>query len=212
MAFIEIKNYSKEIKSTMILNNISLELECGKVYGFHGRNGCGKSMLFKAICGLIHASEGDIIIDSKKLHEDIEIPESIGALIENPGFFPQLNGYENLMLLANINKRVSKEVVIELLEQVHLNNKKKYKQYSLGMKQRLGIIQAFMENPDILILDEPMNALDEEHITLVKEMILEKKAQQKCILLASHNKEDLEMLCDVIYHMEDGCIKGVMEV
>lgn len=210
MAYIEIKDYTKIIKDAKILDHVSLSLEKGKIYGFYGRNGCGKSMIFKAICGLIYPTSGEISINDKILFKDMDIPESIGALIDNPGFFPQLSGYENLKLLADINHLISKETILNYLEILHLNNKKKYKHYSLGMKQRLNFIQAVMENPDIIILDEVMNALDEEHVNLVKEIVLKKKLENRCILLASHSKEDLDYLCDEIFHMEEGVIKERM--
>ena len=208
MAYIEIRNYSKQIKNNKVLDDISIDFEKGKVYGFNGRNGCGKSMLFKAICGLVYSKEGSIKIDGKVLFEDMDIPQSVGALIENPGFFPHLTGFENLKLLADINSQIGKEQIQTYLNHFHLDTNKKYKQYSLGMKQRLGIIQALMENPELIILDEPMNGLDDEHIDIVKDTILELRNKNKCILLASHSKEDLIYLCDEIYHMDKGKIKG----
>lgn len=212
MSYLEIKNYSKTIKGNDVLKNINLELELGHVYSFHGRNGCGKSMLFKAICGFIYPTDGEILIDGKKLLRDMDVPESIGALIENPGFVLNLTGYENLKLLADINHKITDETINVFLDLMHLNNHKVYKQYSLGMKQRLAIAQALMENPKLIILDEPMNALDQEHVEIVKELILQKRNAGALILLASHNKDDLKDLSDFIYEMENGEIKGLIQL
>lgn len=212
MSYLEIKNYSKTIKGNEVLKNINLELESGHVYSFYGRNGCGKSMLFKAICGFIYPTQGEIIIDGKKLHQDMDVPQSVGALIENSGFIHHLTGFENLKLLADINHQIGDEVITSFLDLLHLNNDKLYKQYSLGMKQRLAIAQAMMENPTLIILDEPMNALDQEHVEIVKELILQKRNAGALILLASHNKEDLKDLSDTIYEMENGEIKGLIKL
>lgn len=212
MSYLEIKNYSKTIKGNEVLKNINLTLDSGYVYSFYGRNGCGKSMLFKAICGFIYPTKGMIIIDGKQLHKDMDVPKNVGALIENAGFIPHLTGYENLKLLADINHKISDDIIYDYLNLMHLNNHKVYKQYSLGMKQRLAIAQAMMENPKLIILDEPMNALDQEHVDIVKELILQKKNAGDLILLASHNKDDLKDLSDFIYEMENGEIKGLIQL
>ena len=159
-AYIKIKNISKKINKN-------------KIYGFRGINGSGKTMLFRAICGLISLSSGEIIIDGKKLHDEISFPQSVGALIENPGFLPNYSGKENLKFIANINEIIKNEDIDKVLTLVGLDHKdnRKFKEYSLGMKQKLGIAQALMENPDLIILDEPTNALDEESVKNILNII-----------------------------------------
>lgn len=205
---IEILNYTKVIKNNTILNNINLKLEKGKCYGFIGRNGSGKSMLFKAICGLIKASSGEIIIDGKTLSKDIDFPENVGALIEYPGFLNHLSGFKNLKYLAEIQNKISDKDIIDVIKLVGLdpNDRKSIKKYSLGMKQRLGIAQAIMENPEIIILDEPMNGIDKQGVKLVREIIEVLKKSGKTIILASHNSEDIKILCDEIFEMDNGNI------
>lgn len=210
MKQIHVNNFSKKINGNYVLKNVNLTVTEGKVYGFYGRNGSGKTMLFRAISGLIYADEGSISIGNLVLHKDMQIPENIGVLIENPGFFPYLSALDNLNLLANIRKKIGKKEIFDVLNLVGLDatSHKKFKAFSLGMKQKLGIAQAIMENPDILILDEPTNGLDEEGIETIRSIIKKNKEANKIILLASHNKEDLTILCDEIYKMENGEIKG----
>ncbi len=205
MTKIIIHEYTKRIKEKIILENINLELYSGKVYGFKGINGCGKTMLLRAISGLIYPSEGSIEIDGEILGKDISFPRSIGILIENPSFLPNATGLENLKLLASIQNKVKEEDLIQVLEKVGLDplDKRTYRKYSLGMKQKLGIAAAFAENPSIVLLDEPFNALDEKSVELVKGLIRERK-QRSLIIMTSHDSESLEEMSDEMIYMEDG--------
>ncbi len=206
--YLKVENLSKEIKNTRILNNINLNLNKGKIYGFRGKNGSGKTMLFRALCGLIKPTEGRVEIDGQVLGENISFPESVGVVIEYPGFLPNLSGYENLKLISEINNKVGAKEIKEIISAVGLDpeDKKKFKKYSLGMKQRLGIAQALMENPELIILDEPTNALDSDAVLLIKELLVNMKNNNKLILLASHDKEELEVLSDEIFYIENGSI------
>lgn len=210
MTKIVVDHISKEIKGNLVLNDITITFMEGNVYGLYGRNGSGKTMLFRSIAGLIKSNSGSIYIDDKKLEPCVEVPENLGILIENPGFYPNLTGYENLELLASINNKITKEDILEVLKYVGLYQamNKKYKEYSLGMKQRLGIAQAIMEHPKILILDEPTNGLDEDGIEMLRNVVLDLKKQGVLIILASHNKDDLRILCDKIYKIEHGSLTG----
>ena len=211
MTDIKIENVSKKIKSNMILKNIDMELTSGHIYGFRGKNGCGKTMLMRCICGLIIPTEGKIIINGKELHKDIKIPESIGALIENPAFLPQYTGFKNLKMLASLKGQISDEEVKLAINRAGLDpdDKRTYKKYSLGMKQKLGIANAIMGEPDIIVLDEPINALDEISVENVKKVFLELKEKGKLIIAACHDREELEYLCDIIYELKDGEIAGM---
>lgn len=206
--YIKIKNLSKKIKKNVVLDHINLELDKGKIYGFRGINGSGKTMLFRAICGLITPTEGEIIIDNKKLHKDVSFPESIGVLIESPGFLPNYSGKQNLKLLADIKDIVTSEDIDKIITLVGLDPKdsRKYKQYSLGMKQKLGIAQALMEDPDLILLDEPTNALDEDSVRNILDIIKKEKRKGKTILIASHDKSSLEEISDYIFKIENGRI------
>lgn len=206
--YLMVENLSKEIKNTIVLNNINLKLNKGKIYGFRGKNGSGKTMLFRALCGLIKPTEGKVIIDGQVLGQDISFPESVGVIIEYPGFLPNLSGYENLKLIAEINNKVGEKEIKEIISAVGLDpeDKKKFKKYSLGMKQRLGIAQALMENPELIILDEPTNALDSDAVLSIKKLLLNMKNNNKLILISSHDKEELELLSDEIFYIENGSI------
>ncbi len=206
--YLKVENLSKEIKNARILNNINLNLNKGKIYGFRGKNGSGKTMLFRALCGLIKPTEGRVEIDGQVLGENISFPESVGVVIEYPGFLPNLSGYENLKLISEISNKVGAKEIKEIISAVGLDpeDKKKFKKYSLGMKQRLGIAQALMENPELIILDEPTNALDSDAVLLIKELLINMKNNNKLILLASHDKEELEVLSDEIFYIENGSI------
>ena len=209
-SYIEIKNYTKSIKGNLVLNNINLKLDRGIIYGFKGKNGSGKTMLFRAISGLIKSTSGSVIVDGKVIGEDIAFPQNLGILIEQPGFLPYFTGYENLKFLADIKRNIGDEEINNSLKTVGLNpnDKRKFKKYSLGMKQRLGIAQAIMEDPDILILDEPTNALDADGVILVHNILRRLKEKNKIILIANHGKDELESICDEIYTIEDGSIIG----
>ena len=208
--YLEIKNICKTIGNAEILKHINLEMERGKIYGLRGKNGSGKTMLMRTICGLILPTEGEIVIDGETLGKDISFPRSIGALIENPGFIADYSGMKNLEVLASIQNHIKKEDIAVCMEELGLdpNDKKKFKKYSLGMKQKLGIIAAVMENPDLIILDEPLNALDEKTVNTVKEILLRHKARGALIIISCHDREELEFLSDEIFCIEAGEITG----
>jgi ABC-2 type transport system ATP-binding protein len=206
---IKLTDVSKTIKGTKVLDNINLELTSGKVYGLKGKNGSGKTMLMRAICGLIR-TDGSIEIDGKILGKDMSFPESIGVLIENPAFISNYTGFKNLKVLASIQNRIGDEDIRKALRQVQLDpdDKRTYRKYSLGMKQKLGIAAAFMENPDIIILDEPINALDEAAAKQVHEILDEQKNRGALIIIACHDKEELEMLSDEIIEISEGTVNS----
>lgn len=212
MSYIEIRNVNKKIKGIQVLENIDLSLEKGKIYGFIGRNGSGKTMLFRAICGLINIDEGQIRINDKELHKDVSFPESVGVIIENPGFWGEYTAFENLEILSRIKKIIKHEDIISALDRVGLKEKKdlKFKKFSLGMKQKLAIAQAIMEKPDLLILDEPTNGLDEESCTMVRKLLVEEKDRGATILIASHNKEDIDYLADKKFKIDNGRLKEIV--
>lgn len=205
---IVITNLTKKIKGATVLEDINLEFTGGKVYGLSGKNGCGKTMLMRSICGLIRPTNGEIEINGKILWKDISFPESVGALIENPAFLGGYTGFKNLRILADIKGGTSDEQIRDAIEKLGLDpdDKRKYRKYSLGMKQKLGITCAIMESPDVVILDEPINAIDEKGVQLVEEVLNELKEQGKIIIIACHDKEELELLSDEIFYMEEGRI------
>lgn len=209
MPVVEIKHYTKKLNEKIILTNINLCLDAGKIYGFYGQNGSGKSMLFRAIAGLILPTEGTVEVYGKKIGEEISFPESLGLIIESVGFWPYYTGFENLKLLASIQRLVSDDAIKQTITRVGLNpdDKRTYSKYSLGMKQRLGIAQAIMEKPNLILLDEPTNALDESGIKQVRTIIQEEANRGACILIASHNKEDLTLLCHRFFLMNDGSLR-----
>ncbi len=202
-----ISGISKTIKSTEILRNIDLKLQGGKIYGLYGSNGTGKTMLLRAIAGLIHIDSGSIVINGKQLHKDSDFPESIGVVIENPEFWDGYTGFENLKMLASIKKKIKDQAIKDTLERVGLDpsDKKTVKKYSLGMKQKLGIAQAIMERPDIILLDEPTNALDKKSTENIRGIIAEEAARGAIVVIASHVEEDLD-ICDIRYEMVEGKI------
>lgn len=204
--YISVENVSKKIKNQQILNQINIHLAKGKIYGFVGRNGSGKSMLFKAICGLIVPDEGTIIVDGKRIGTDIDFPSNTGIIIERPGLISYMSAFENLKTFASVKKQISDVDIREILNRLEIDptSNKKVRAFSLGMKQRVGLAQALMENPDLLILDEPMNGLDREGVELVKKIICERKAMGCTILLSSHIAGDIEELADKVYYMEAG--------
>lgn len=200
-----ISGISKTIKGTEILKNIDLKLRGGKIYGLYGSNGSGKTMLLRAVAGLIRIDSGSIIINGKQLHKETDFPESIGVVIENPQFWDGYTGFENLKMLASIKKQINDEAIRATLEKVGLDpgDKKTVKKYSLGMKQKLGIAQAIMESPDILLLDEPTNALDKKSTENIRGIIAEEAARGAIVVIASHVEADLD-ICDIRYEMSDG--------
>lgn len=205
--FIELTNVSKNIKGTVVLDNINLRMESGKVYGLKGKNGSGKTMLMRAVCGLI-STDGTVNINGEILGKDISFPRSIGVLIENPSFISNYTGFKNLKVLASIQNRINDEDIKNSLIKVQLDpdDKRTYRKYSLGMKQKLGIAAAFMENPDIIILDEPINALDEAGAKQVHKILEEQKSRGAIIIIACHDREELEMLSDEIIEISEGKI------
>lgn len=209
---IKVINIQKNIKKKNILNNISFEVDEGDMVGIVGKNASGKSMLYKAISGLITLSGGEIIIDDINITKKNVFPKDLGILIEAPGFLPQFSGYKNLKLLADIRGCIDPNRIRETMQQVGLNpdDNLKYKKYSLGMKQKLGIAQAIMEHPKILLLDEPMNNLDNESILQMRELFKSLNANGTTILLTSHNREDVELLCNKVYKIQNGLLEGVI--
>lgn len=206
MAQIEIKNVTKIIKHNTVIDNVSLTVNSGKITGLKGVNGSGKTMLMRLVSGLILPTSGEIIIDGETLGKDITFPRSIGTLIENPAFLDNYSGFQNLKLLASIQGKISDEEIREAIIAVELNpdDKKKFRKYSLGMKQRLGIAAAVMEHPDIIILDEPTNALDSDGVQMVKRILQKEKARGALILISCHDLDVLKELSDVIYLMNVG--------
>ena len=203
---ISVKDVGLTIKKDVILSNINVEFERGKIHGLIGRNGSGKTMLMKCICGFVIPTKGHVIFDGKRIGKDTDFPENAGIIIETPGFIPYYSGYRNLKILAGLNRKIGKEEIMETLELVGLKGaeKKLVRKYSLGMRQRLGLAQAIMEQPQILILDEPMNGLDNKGVEEMRQILLGLKEEGKTILLVSHNSEDIKVLCDTIHEMDHG--------
>lgn len=205
---IQVKDVSLTIKKTAILRHVTVEFEQGKIHGLIGRNGSGKTMLMKCICGFVKPTEGEIVVNGKRIGKDCDFPESMGIIIESPGFIPYYSGYKNLKLLADLRKKITGEQVKEAMERVGLDPELKLhvRKYSLGMRQRLGLAQAIMEEPELLILDEPMNGLDKEGVADMRSYLLTLKAEGKTILIASHSAEDIAMLCDTVWEMDKGVL------
>lgn len=205
---IKIENLTKRFGNVTVLNNVNVNFEKEKIYGIVGRNGSGKTMLMKCICGFLKPTEGTITVSEKVVGKDVEIPPDIGVIIETPGFVTNYSGYKNLKLLASVRGKITNDEIVEAMNIVGLDakNRKHVGKYSLGMRQRLGIAQAIMEKPKILILDEPMNGLDNDGVQHIRNVLLELKEQGTTIILASHNKEDIDVLCDRVCYMDKGRI------
>lgn len=201
---VEIKNYCKSIKSRPILNNVSYNFEYGKIYGIYGHNGSGKTMLLRAIAGLLVPDSGSVVIDGKVLHKDMSFPPSIGIVIENMNLLPQYNAFDNLKILGKIKKTATDEDMKTALERVGLKSDLKVKKFSLGMKQRLNIAQAVFEKQKIILLDEPTNALDNDGVQLIYKLLKEEKERGALVVITTHHKEDLEEVCDVVLKMTEG--------
>ncbi|MGO5175376.1 ATP-binding cassette domain-containing protein [Ruminococcus sp. LCP21S3_E8] len=208
---IKVNNLSKKLSNNIVLDDINIDLYSGKIYGFVGKNGSGKTMLMRAICGLILPTSGCVKIDGKVIGKDISFPESVGALIENPGFISSYSGFKNLKTLAQIKNEISDDDIISILEQVGLDpyNKKSFRKYSLGMKQKLGIAGAMMENPKLLILDEPFNGLDEESVDKVRQLIMERRGKDSLTIISCHDSDEIDKICDEIITIKLGKIVSV---
>lgn len=205
---IEVKNLVKKFGEITVLDNVNVTFEKGKIHGLIGRNGSGKTVLMKCICGFIPYISGEIKVDGKIVGKEIDSPDNCGIIIETPGFLPEYSGYRNLKFLADIKGIAKKEDIINAIKIVGLDpyNKKHVGKYSLGMRQRLGLAQAIMENPDLMILDEPMNGLDKNGVKSMRECLLELKNQGKTMIIASHSADDIEILCDTVSEMEKGVL------
>lgn len=206
-----VENVMKAFGNQEVLKAVCVKFEMGKIYGIVGRNGSGKTVLLKCICGLLYPSTGTVTVDGKVVGKDVDYPENIGFIIETPGFLPRYSGLKNLKYLASIRGKVKEDEIRKYMELVGLNpnDKKHVGNYSLGMKQRLGIAQALMENPDILILDEPMNALDNNGVKEMRSVLLKMKEQGKLIIIASHVRDDIDILCDKVYGIDAGIMKKI---
>lgn len=203
---IEVKSVTKVLRKITVLEDVNLILESGTIYGLRGVNGSGKTMLMRLIAGLIRPTRGEVFLDGKQLGKDLSFPPDMGMLIENPAFLDGYTAAQNLRLLAGIRKKVTEERIREVLEQVGLGyeDKRKYRQFSLGMKQRLGIAGAVLEHPQLLLIDEPTNALDTDGVEMVQELLLEEKKRGALIVLACHDFSILQSLSDVLYSVKEG--------
>lgn len=206
-----IKKATKKFKDTIVLDGISVSFEKGKVHGLVGRNGSGKTMLMKCICGIVPLTDGEISVNGEIIGKDADIPKNVGVIIETPGFLPGYSAYNNLKFLADISGKADKAAIRKAIQSVGLDpdSKKHVGKYSLGMRQRLGLAQAIMENPDILILDEPMNGLDKDGVRDMRQYLLDLKAKGKTILIASHSAEDIDVLCDTVYEIDKGKLSAL---
>ena len=208
---IKVKNVDLTLQKNEILKNVSAHFERGKIHGLIGRNGSGKTMLMKCICGFVKPTSGEVTVDGKRIGRDRDFPESVGIIIETPGFIPYYSGLKNLKLLADLRGKITKDTVRKTMERVGLdpNLKRHVRKYSLGMRQRLGLAQAIMEDPELLVLDEPMNGLDKDGVKDMRQYLLDLKAQGKTILIASHSAEDIDILCDTVCEMDKGELTAV---
>ena len=208
---IEISHVTKKYGAATVLNDVNISFEKGKIHGLIGRNGSGKTMLMKCICGFVPVTQGSVTVNGKKIGKDIDVPENLGAIIETPGFLNNYSGYNNLKFLAGINKKMGREQIREAISFVGLDpdSKKHVGRYSLGMRQRLGLAQAIMENPDILLLDEPMNGLDKHGVKEMRELFKSLAQQGKTIIMANHSVEDIDVLCDTVCEMDLGVLTRV---
>ena len=210
---IKLEHVSKKFSEEQVLKDVCFEFQEGKIYGIVGNNGSGKTVLMKCICGFLNPSSGKILVNYKEIGKDVDFPEDIGVIIETPGFLPNLTGMKNLEILASLQHKIGKERIQEVLQTVGLDPKlkKPVSKYSLGMRQRLGIAQAVMEDPSILILDEPFNGLDKKGVKQMHELILSLKGERKTILLSSHSQNDIDVLCDTVCEMDAGTMTCIRE-
>lgn len=213
MEYIQVKDICKQFGKELVLKNVSVGFDKGKIHGIVGRNGCGKTVLLRIICGLYRATSGTVVVNGKRVGDEVEFPASTGILIENPGFVPYYSGQKNLRILADMSGhgRIKGEAIDRAIAQVGLpaHSRKSVAKYSLGMRQRLGIAQAIMEDPELLILDEPMNGLDNRGVADMRALFKELRAEGKTILLSSHDPLDIEELCDTVCEMDAGVISRV---
>lgn len=205
---VEIKNVTKKFKETTVLDKVSISFERGKIYGIIGRNGSGKTVLFKCICGLLQISDGEITVLNQSIGDGVTVPKGVGVIIETPGFLPNVSGYRNLYYLASLSGKPDQEKIRTSINQVGLDpdSRKVVGNYSLGMRQRLGLAQAIMEDPDLLILDEPTNGLDNEGAKQMRQFLMDLRSQGKTIILASHSHEEISTMCDSVYLMDAGTL------
>ncbi|CDA23594.1 bacitracin ABC transporter ATP-binding protein BcrA family protein [Mycoplasma sp. CAG:611] len=208
---LEIKNLSKKFKDVYVLKDINLTFESGKIYGFTGRNGSGKSVLLKIICGFYTPTSGEVLLDNYNYILNNDFPKSTRCLIEKPNFLPDLTGYENLKLLASIENKIGDKEIMDTIEKLNLKEEinKKYSKYSLGTKQKLGIAQVLMEDPKLIVLDEPLNGIENETAKEVRKILNEEKKKDKIIIVASHIKEDIDTLADVVYNIDNGIVEKI---
>lgn len=208
---ISVQNVSKSFEKEQVLFDVSHDFEVGMIHGVIGNNGSGKTVLFKCICGFLHPNKGKIYVDYRQVGKDMDFPKDMGIIIEAPGFLPYVSGFKNLKILASLQKKIDDKTIMDTIRQVGLdpNMKKHVSKYSLGMRQRLGIAQAIMEDPRILILDEPLNGLDKHGVADMRALIKSLKAHGKTILLASHNQSDIDELCDTVCEMDAGILTVV---
>lgn len=209
---ISVEGVTKSYKGSCVLNNVNVSFERGLIHGIIGRNGSGKTVLIKTICGFIRPEKGKVVVEGKVVGRDVDFPHNIGAIIEAPGFLPSLSAYKNLSYLASLRNIIDDNEIRNAITLVGLNpdDKKHVGKYSLGMKQRLGLAQAIMEHPDILILDEPMNGLDNDGVSEIRDLLLQFKKEGKTIIIVSHNSEDINMLCDTVHKMDKGILTKVI--
>lgn len=206
---IKVNNVFLTIKNVSILVDVSADFERSKIHGLIGRNGSGKTMLMKCICGFVKPTKGTITVDGKYIGKDCDFPENTGIVIETPGFIPYYSGYKNLKLLADLQKKITADDIRNTMKTVGLDPelKRHVRKYSLGMRQRLGLAQAIMEDPDLLVLDEPMNGLDKDGVKDMRQYLLKLKEKGKTILIASHSAEDIEVLCDTVCEIDKGVLR-----
>ena len=204
-----VDHVTKQFGSEVVLKDVSLTLEAGKIHGIIGRNGSGKTVLMKCICGFLQPTSGSVKVFDKAIGQDCDFAQDTGMLIETPGFLPHETGLNNLLWLARLGKGASKDRVKQLIEQVGLDPslRKTVSQYSLGMRQRLGIAQTLLDDPNLMILDEPMNGLDKNGVRSIRDLLLSLKSQGKTILLASHFAQDIDELCDTVCEMDQGILR-----
>lgn len=214
MFMLRAENVEKSIKNKIILEDINFSLTSGLVYGFTGRNGSGKTMLFRTLAGLMKPTKGTVYLDDKIVYKDMKCLPSVGLIIENVGLYPEFTGLKNLEFLSRIKNTIGILDIKDAISRVGLDpdDKRPFRKYSLGMKQRIILAQAIMEKPDILILDEPTNGLDEEGVLLVRDIVQQEQKRGALVLIASHNREDIELLCDKVYTMNNGKIQDQYEV